>query len=230
VNSTSSDAAHQSGSSGTIVAPAINVVGGSSLNATNVVMGAKPMADPLAGLQPPDPATLTNRGGNARFSKDKTIDPGYYPSGIATTGGTLTLKRGVYYLGGDFKISGTGSYLTDNGQGVLIYMAPNTTLSLSGGGGINLSALDTGPWSGVTIWQDRLGTNTASIGGGSALNITGTLYFPSSELDVNGSGSSLANQIITNSLVNIGSTAVYVNYDGRNNPGSPRMLVPVVAQ
>ena len=135
----------------------------------------------------------------------QTLSPGVYKGGISVSGtGSLTLQPGVYYMeGGGFSFSGQGSLY---GVGVMIYNAPgngnSAGVSISGQGSVTLSGMTSGPYTGMTLWQDRTSNVTANISGTSGTtNITGTFYFASALLNITGNGG----------LVNIGSQ--YISYD-----------------
>ncbi len=65
------------------------------------------------------------------------------------------------------------------------------TTSISGGTTVNLSAPNSGPLSGLAIFQDpRASGKTNSLSGGSGQNIKGALYFPNEAVSYSGGAAS----------------------------------------
>jgi hypothetical protein len=150
--------------------------------------------------------------------------PGLYPGGIKLQGGTFYLEPGIYWLGGGgLDITGGSTITTSVATGtagpldfgVLFY---NTSLpksapgpiTLDGGSAkINLYPLDNGSkWDGLVIWQDKTVDLTVTINGSaSASELRGTVYAPTAEVKVNGSGGTLTmDQIIAGTYVVDGKT------------------------
>jgi len=169
--------------------------------------GQNPMADPLADLPPPDPTTMTVQSNNkTQYTSGTTIlQPGYYRGGVSASGtASLTLMPGIYYMDAGFQFSGQGSL---TGNGVLIYNANRNgnggDISVTGQGTIQLSPMMTGPYAGITFWQDRNATTTGTISGtGPGSSITGTFYFAGATLNVTGGGNlqNLGSQYISKTL------------------------------
>jgi hypothetical protein len=92
--------------------------------------------------------------------------------------------------------------VTDNGQGVVLYEAPETSsdgISFSGQGDVNLSGMTaaqlatlglTAPqYVGPAIFQDRTSTAPIQLSGQGNVNITGSVYAASSAVTISGNGS-----------------------------------------
>lgn len=78
----------------------------------------------------------------------------------------------------------------------------------------------------MSFFQDRENDEDARIIGTSGLDISGTLYFPSADVELGGDGSSAGNQLIAGSVYVHGTGTWSVNYDGRNKaPGFYSILV-----
>jgi hypothetical protein len=220
------------------------------------------LPDPLGGISLPVPATFgimvdsTHPNGiTADRISDKlgtcTLGPGYYPQGITMTGNpSITLdptlfwnpatgqavhhapaSQPVFYLGG-VGLSGKNGSLT--GHGVTIYIAngKNTSLSLNGNVGVDLSSpadyagTDPNGPAGIAIWQDPQNKNSVKINGCSGQGIQGTWYFPSAFMDWNGGADTGARQIIVDSMKVSGNMITVVDYDGRNdNPPARRSVL-----
>ena len=225
VNSSDPNAA-QLGGNASVDATAIDVVGGTNMTGDNVHLGVKVLNDPLAGLPPlavpPDASMPTIKPNTIVI-----LDQGHYPNGININENNVTLKlnSGIYYLDGDFDFKGTLI-----GTDVLIYLHNTAQLKLNGTGAINLTPLTSGPYAGITIWQDAADTSDANLGGGGQLNVSGTLYFPSATLNINGNSSTVGNQIIADQVNMQGKGTITVDFDGRNNPDPTPILVPLLNQ
>src|SRR5262249_48327605 len=146
-------------------------------------------------------------------------------------GGTVTLNPGIYYMeGGGFAVSGGGNVL---GAGVMIYNAPgsNSDVITVGGSGntIALSPMLTGPYAGITFFQDRTSTAPVTVSGstGSNFTITGTFYTASATLTVSGNGvqQTLGSQYISYDLVLTGNGSYYCNWDPNSTPGTRDILL-----
>jgi hypothetical protein len=151
-------------------------------------------------------------------NETKTIGPGYYPGGIRMTNktGTLNLQPGIYILDGE-GLDITGGNLI--GDELMFYITGTGEVNLRGGGIIELNKnkeIESGPFAGITIYQDRLNDNKAFIRGTDSLDITGVLYFPRNHVEIRGTGGTFGTQLITNTLDVGGSGTMQINYDGRN--------------
>jgi len=111
---------------------------------------------------------------------------------------SLTLPPGTYYInGGDVVLQGD---LTCTG--CTIVMTNNDPLSTTIGqfkanadADINMTAPTTGTYKGIAIYQDRRATDSSpgnKINGNQGSIIQGALYFPKSQLDYNGTGTTSA--------------------------------------
>lgn len=147
---------------------------------------AHPTPDPLGHLPPPPTAGLPTFGRVQYDTGSRTLDPGVYNGGIAVgrdiTSADLTLNPGIYYMrGGGFSFNGSGRL---RGNGVLIYNAPsdpNDLFQITGTGNVTLSPPTSGPYQGLTIWQDRNSPAVVIIEhrglvGTEQYNITGAVY------------------------------------------------------
>ncbi|MBI3835247.1 MAG: hypothetical protein HY287_13035 [Planctomycetes bacterium] len=240
VNSDSDCAMCTSGASFNLTAPETNIVGvpgycptGNPTLSTYINPDSPAMPDPLAGLGAPtigaDLGSIPNGG--------KTIyDPGYYSGGLNITGNkTFTLNQGIYVLSdtgnnrGGLQTGGSSSLIAHN---VMLYILKGP-LDLSGSGTTEITpmtdSIPTGAPSefvGISIYQARSNTTTSRITGTAGMNLQGTLYFPNAELDVQGTGIALGNQLISYRLSLGGTDNFTIQYDGRNpSPGTRIFLV-----
>jgi len=136
---------------------------------------ALPAADPFADL--PAPAA-SNPCQNANKS---TLKPGTYCSGLSLSG-TVTLQPGVYVIqSGDFKVNANANV---SGDGVTIYLAGGSRVSMNGNATVSLSAPTSGIYSGVLMYGDRTSTGGQSTFNGTADSLlTGALYFPKQQVN-----------------------------------------------
>ena len=89
--------------------------------------------------------------------------PGTTYSGITLNSGTTNFPSGVYVIsGGSFTVTGSA---TITGTGVTFYFTNNATISVSGGGSLQLTAPTTGPYAGILFFQDPNDTNPPLLGG-----------------------------------------------------------------
>ena len=221
VDSTSSSSIVSSGTS-SIVAPALDLAGGIKYSgqnpdqATTTNFNEANTPDPLANLPTPSSSGLTTQSSSAinlSGSASRTLNPGIYDGGISMSGSSsITLNPGVYYInGGGINMSGTTSI---TGNGVMIYNTGGGAINMSGTGSINLSPMTTGTYAGLTIFQDRADTASATLSGGTNINNTGTFYLPNAALTLSGNSGVgvFGSQFITKTLTFSGSGGVKVNY------------------
>src|SRR5262249_606611 len=108
-----------------------------------------------------------------------------------------------------------------------IYNAPssnstNQAVDITGNsaGSVNLSALTSGPYAGMLMWQDRTSTVGMSISGQGSFDLEGTFYVANANLKVTGGGTaSIGPQYYSRTLTMGGSGGVKINYsDGGTAP------------
>ncbi|MBB6410905.1 pilus assembly protein TadG-related protein [Mesorhizobium sangaii] len=206
-NSIASDAIKLQGSAA-LQADCLITAGGVSLSnpVTTVcaapITQALPAADPFADL--PAPAA-SNPCQNANKS---TLKPGTYCNGLSLSG-TVTLQPGVYVIqSGDLKVNANANV---SGDGVTIYLAGSSRVSMNGNANVSLSAPTSGTYSGVLMYGDR-----TSIGGQSTFNgtaaslLTGALYFPKQQVNYLGnfSGQNGCTQVVADTIQWSGNSSI----------------------
>ncbi|KAA3449405.1 hypothetical protein C7I87_18135 [Mesorhizobium sp. SARCC-RB16n] len=206
-NSIASDAIKLQGSAGLQVDCLITAGGVSLSNPVTTVCAAPitqalPAADPFAGL--PAPAA-SNPCQNANKS---ALGPGTFCNGLSLSG-NVTLQPGVYVIqGGDFKVNANANV---SGDGVTIYLAGASRVSMNGNATVNLSAPTSGTYSGVLMYGDRTATGGQSTFNGTATSLlTGALYFPKQQVNYLGnfSGQSGCTQVVANLIQWSGSSTI----------------------
>lgn len=132
-------------------------------------------------------------GGDVNVSVNTTKGEGVYCS-IKTTGGTLTLSSGTYYINkGDFSATGGG---TVSASGVVIVFGDNTGsnncggLTISGSSNINITAPTSGNFVGIAFYRDSScdANENFNFTGTTASAIEGAVYNPSGDVSMTGTG------------------------------------------
>lgn len=234
-NSNNSKAALVTDGGGCLSAMYIGVVGqfkndSSCVPSPTPEDGIAGFSDPLAFLQPPtvgpcDHQSVSISGGTP------TLYPGVYCGGINISGGStnVTFSPGTYIInGGGMSVSG-GANVQANA--VTFYITGTSSsfkgVSITGGSNSELIAPTTGTYAGILFYQDRSISSTSSgadsnIAGGSGTAITGTLYFPTTNLSYSGSSVNSAYTIIvTDTLKITNTTTINDTYTTNPNGWSP---------
>ena len=175
-----------------------------------------PIPDPYANLPDPNTSTMT-----AYTTTSSVPGPGDYKNAVALTH-SQTLSSGIYVFEQGLSISGNPS-VTVTGSNVLLFIgipnaAPSTpqpaVYSVTGNGTINFTAMTTGTYAGIVIFQSRTDSNTLNIAGnGTSTTYTGVIYAPDAQVNTSGNGTTATSGVIAQSLacggnggVTIGST------------------------
>ncbi|WP_378951610.1 TadE/TadG family type IV pilus assembly protein [Mesorhizobium sp. ANAO-SY3R2] len=175
-NSDASDSISRGGSA-KVTAECVNTVGGTSGltgSSTKLKCGAArerqyASIDPLANVVPPAFTGCKSIPGG----KTVTLSPGTYCN--KSISGDTTLEPGTYILrGGELKLNG-GNF---TGTGVTIFLMEGAKVTSNGNAVINLTPPTSGPYAGITIYQEKANTNEVKINGGSGSNVTGFIYAP----------------------------------------------------
>lgn len=184
---------------------------GSSTNMTQCstpVTNAPSVADPFADVPAPV-ATGSCQNGNTSSNGTASLSPGYYCHGMSLKG-DVTLAPGVYYVSGnDFQINANANV---TGSGVTIYLQAGSEVSINGTAYVNVSAPTSGTYSGILFFGDRNGSpyETNTFNGTANSKLTGAIYFASEAVQYLGnfSGQSGCTQVVANTIVWSGSTAI----------------------
>jgi hypothetical protein len=218
-----------------------------------VYTGTHPTPDPLAYLMPPDPTTLpagtitkvSLGGGGTQY----TLTPGVYTNLPNFTSGDVVILQqasanaggGIFYInGGGFK--STGATITMDpatSGGVMLYNAPASSansekIQITGNssGSVNLAPLSSGPYTGMSIWQDRNSSVPVQVDGNGYFQVTGTFYAAGAPLSISGNGTSstgyyldasgnqvfgvsqIGSQYVSHDLSLTGNGNININYSG----------------
>jgi len=191
--------------SSTVSASLIDVVGAAQVSGSTVtptpVTGHASVADPLASLAAPAIGTCTAHPTQTTPASNAVLTAGTYCGGIYIGNGVtnITFTSGIYIIkGGGISLN----QATVTANGVMFYLTgTNATYeSVAVGNSLNatLSAPTSGTYQGILFFQDRSITYSDSNGavftGGVAINMSGTLYFPTTSVSFS-SGASNAGYI-----------------------------------
>ncbi|MGF1611423.1 MAG: pilus assembly protein TadG-related protein [Kiloniellales bacterium] len=194
---------------------------GTCVNAAEGIHTTAAVQDPMAGVAPPVDASSLSCDHTAKVkvnnTQSRTINPGTYCAGIEIEGsGTLTLNPGLYILHrAGLKVSAQG---TLQGEGVTFYITPDArtsdSINFQAGATVDLSAPDVGQagMPGVLFYQDRNVSSSVShsLTAGSNMNLEGTLYFPTSDVNFAGGASlsATAAQLIADTVSFAGQSSI----------------------
>ena len=207
---------------------------------------------PDSGSSCTSPSPSSNPGLIGNYSGNKTIylNPGTYCRLTGDAGIDLWLNPGIYYIDGSggFEGGGTGSI---RGEGVMIYMSPTAGASdFSGTSDVDLSACNStstytrywmsgailmsetvsawctgsyAQYAGMLFYADRSYTQDVSMYGNTVWNAVGTIYAPSSFLNLHGNGTvlNLSSMLIASTILLGGTPVLNVDYDPGTNIQPP---------
>ena len=146
--------------------------------------------------------------------------PGYYPDGIALTGGNVVLDPGIYILdGAGLDIRGNTNFTA---EGVMFYLIGTGIINLAGTGDITITPPDPDEYSypgvdtyeGVSVFQAYDNTNEGKVLGTSNMNLEGTYYFPRNKLNIGGDSTNFGNQFIAWQAEIFGNGTITLAADG----------------
>ncbi len=234
INSNHPEDAMNVGSSSTVNAGYIGVVGGTDIHpdatvTPTPVTGIDPLPDPLDGQMMPEPPPGgwdCSEHGNSQVVCDSgtcTYTPGTYCGGIkVASSGTLAIfEPGMYILMSKGLLIKGGA--DAQGAGVTFYATSDATHSflgynITGGSNTNFSAPTSGDYAGMLFMTDRTVYNTKQnhIGGHSNTVIDGTIYMPGTPLVYNGGSTGTGNYtlMVASTLEVGGGSVINSNYGG----------------
>ncbi|MGA9531830.1 MAG: Tad domain-containing protein [Anaerolineales bacterium] len=190
----------------------INVVGGFEIAGSASVdplpsSGVDPVVEP--DIDPPSCSTSATRDDGA-----ETFTPGS-TNDFRFNGGDWTLDSGVYCVTGGFTVN-AGTNIT--GHDVMIYVISGD-VTFNGSATLNLDAPDDGEFAGMLIYQAVGNTERATINGSSGSTFQGSMYFPSAEVQINGTGAAdgFHSQVIGDKVDMSGTADLNIIYDPDEN-------------
>jgi Flp pilus assembly protein TadG len=183
----------------------VYMTSGAYLTCASPITHTSAAADPYLGLAEP---TAT---GSCKSDSGSSLSPGRYCSGM-TLKNTVTLQPGTYYIsGGDFKVNANANV---TGNGVTLYLASGSRVSMNGNTTVKLSAPTSGTYSGILFYGARTGSvSSNTFNGGAASRFTGAIYFPNGDVTYNGNfaGNGGCTQIVARTIDWTGNTTINQN-------------------
>jgi hypothetical protein len=163
------------------------------------------IVDPYAGLAAPTTAGRPAQTGCTGPAATQTAQPGVYASLFSITGSnTCTLASGIYILQAGLNV-GVGATVKTGAGGVLIYITGGA-FTVGGGASITATAMTTGTYAGISVWQAAGDSSTMSFTGGGTLVFNGAIYAPTAQLSITGNAlTPIATSVVVQTIV-IGST------------------------
>ena len=164
------------------------VTGGLSKNSKRnidgeVSTGVTPTQDPFASLPIPTKGiTLKADDFKTVVGKSSTfnLEPGTYKELKFDKDDTVIMARGIYYVdGGGFEFKGDS---TLNAAGVTIYNTGKRGFKISTKGNVSISPPTSGPYQGISLFQDSAKKTKVEFSKQFHLDISGIIYAPNSEV------------------------------------------------
>ena len=234
VNSDSDEAVSLNGN-GEVKADSHEITGDYELSANADIIGpvhtgVPPLPDPLRHMPEPDPAVHPIRATSTTRVKGNdsvVFQPGVYVGGLhIVANGAAELEPGIYIMqGGGFEMSGNGDVLA---RGVMIYVMSGSGsggIKITGNGDADMTPPASGPYRGISLFQQRSYSEPVHLSGNGDLRVTGTVYAPAAEVNLTGNGSSdvYGGAIIANSVELSGNGDITVDRENAP-PVMPEMV------
>jgi len=213
-NSIADDAVTTQGSSVTnvgcfISGGGVNLVGGTNaMDCPKPITHAPPIGDPFAAVPPPD------IGAGCKVANGATLSPGHYCTGMNLKD-TINLEPGVYVVsGGDFKVNANAVV---SGDGVFIYLAGDSRVSMNGNSTVTLAAPTSGTYAGMLFMGDRSNylNSLNTLNGDANSSLTGYLYFATQPVKYLGnfSGKKGCTRVVARTIEWSGNTTLDASQD-----------------
>ncbi len=192
-----------------------------------------PITDPLAGLPVPTPPSNVMACPPSNWSGTLTLSPGRYncpvidPPGnrsinflagnyyfqggiVANGGGNITFNQGEYTFAGiGLKVTGGGRVTANN---AILYIQAGE-LDLQGNGITRLLAPTSGPYAGISIFQNRTLSTQLDINGTSLAAGFGVIYAKAAEFSMTGTANSSNMQVISDTFSMSGNAGLDLEWN-----------------
>lgn len=190
VNSASATALTVTGGA-SVKASTVSVTGGYSVNnggsiSPQPTSGAAAVADPFVSVAGPSVGACNYTNYSPGWGH-WVLSPGVYCGGITiNNGATASFGSGTYIVNGGGVNFGGGATIT--GTAVTFYLtgtnATYGSVTINNGVNVTLSAPTSGTYDGLLFFQDRSITSavSANFAGGASMQLTGSLYFPTTDM------------------------------------------------
>ena len=147
--------------------------------------GAPDVLDPFTGLNTAFPTPCTSYGSTLNITSSQALAPGVYCRPIDVSGNaTLTLNPGEFYFGKDLKMNG-GTKIV--GNDVVLVFGKDGAPSFSNGNEVRLKGRKTGALAGFVMIATRDYVNEFKLDSDPVVEMTGTVYVPSTTFNIDGS-------------------------------------------
>ena len=235
VNSTSSGAAENDQNNPgrfTVQTPyALDVNGGATgswaTDGVPVNTGHNQMPDPFSGFPTPSTSGLPVCNSLAACQDGAgNQNPGIYNVSLGGSGNSnMTLNPGIYILRAGANTAGNGDV---TGNGVFLFntysnypatpgASPSCGLiNLAGNGNMNMSAMTTGTWKNLLVYQDLNcsgAANNVVVAGNGTFNGTGSFYVPTAPFVFNGNNATLVGSQLIADIVTVHNGNLTINYN-----------------
>jgi Flp pilus assembly protein TadG len=169
---------------------------------------APPVPDPLGSLPPPPQPAAPSK---PNPDSSGLLKPGYYTKNDWPKNAEAKLASGIYWIDGGLDTTQN----IDASRGVLLFF--NTgSLVMRGNAQLTIAPMNSGTWAGISIYQARGNTATATIRGSETQASSGVFYLPSAEVIMWGTPMSACTQLIADKLDMRGTGQLTINYNGGN--------------
>jgi hypothetical protein len=211
--------------------------------------GEPPIPDPLAWLQAPTIGSCNFNNVTVDLpeaTSTTTLQKGVYCGGIEVKKGRVTLEPGEYILVGNSNrgglvVGGSDSRLDGNGVFIYNHVAPCASgpekcrIYVKSGATMNLSAMQTGYYAGITIFQQRALLDDPKMEirfeSGSHVAVHGTVYVPYHEYvhhsDATGLSTTPWTAIVARTMEVSSNSTVAVNFNSSPVPNPLRRIALV---
>jgi Flp pilus assembly protein TadG len=197
--------------------------------------GHNQIPDPFAGFPKPATTSLPTCTSLAMCQDGLgNQNPGVYSVNLGGASGDLDLNPGIYILKAGMD---TGGNAEVNAANVFLYntystypaapgASPNCqSINLQGNSTMTLSAMTTGTWANLLVYQDPACSDEMKIGGNGTFDGTGSIYIPSAHFRFDGNPSTLNGSQLIARTVDIQNGNITIDYDPVNTaqPILPRL-------
>jgi Flp pilus assembly protein TadG len=188
--------------------------------------GYPQVADPFAGFPRPDPDALGLPTCPSLASCQDVLgrqNPGVYTVTLGGAGNTnLFLNPGVYILTAGVNTAGNADV---NGTNVFLFntystypAAPGgspscTMVDMVGNSRMELTAMTTGTWANMLVYQDSACTTNVQIRGNGVFDGTGSIYVPNGPFVFDGNNATLHGSQLIAQTVNAQNGNITIDYD-----------------
>lgn len=212
-----------------------NVTGNGSISVSHLSTGASSCsAKSITAPTVPSSCVSDPVGYSKGYIGTYSLGPTDPSTPICYTGGlvvganqnTAILNPGIYVINGGNVEFVAGGF--SKGSGIFFYLTNGATLSIDNGANVNLTAMSSGQYEGIFVYEDPSDTNAITLGGGATSVITGDIIAPSATLtDANNENMTVNGDIVVKNLVATGSGKLTINANsitGGSTQQPPRLV------